>query len=95
MGKNFSDVYRAQGFNCGLCKAEGKAVTNQMRPQFVSPKYNRETKEFMYFKDGDVTVTVPITSRFNLNLHKRREHSEAFKEAEKKARATKIRNRYA
>ena len=94
MGKTYSDVYRVQGFNCGVCKAEGKAVTNQMRPQFVSPRYNRETKTTMYFRDEDVTVTVPITSRFSLNQHKRREHSEAFKEAEKKTRATRLHNRF-
>ena len=89
MAKNFSDVYRAQGFNCGVCKAEGKAVTNQMRPQFVSPRYNRETKKTMYFRDEDVTVTVPITSRAMLVRHKQYEHREEFKEAEQKARVAR------
>ena len=81
--------YKAAGFNCGICKAQGKATTNQMRPMWNHPKYNRETGEFVSFRDEDVTVTVPITSRAMLVRHKQYEHREEFKEAEQKARVAR------
>ena len=81
--------YRSQGFNCGICKAQGKEAINLMRPVWNRPKYNRETQTFYSFKNEDATVTVPITSRFMLVKHKRYEHPVEFKEAEKKARATR------
>ena len=78
--------YKAEGFNCGICKAQGKETTNQMRPTWNHPKYNRETGEFVSFRDEDVTVTVLITSRAMLVRHKQYEHRKEFKEAEQKAR---------
>ena len=81
--------YKAAGFNCGICKAQGKATTNQMRPMWNHPKYTRETGEFVSFRDEDVTVTVPITSRAMLVRHKQYEHREEFKEAEQKARVAR------
>ena len=49
--------YRREGFNCGVCKAQGKEQINLMRPQFSNSRYNRETGQFLHFKDEDVTVT--------------------------------------
>tara|TARA_R110000824_G_C15156640_1_gene671506 strand:+ start:326 stop:604 length:279 start_codon:yes stop_codon:yes gene_type:complete len=92
MRKSFE--YRKEGFNCGVCKAQGKEQINQMRPMWMSAKYDRETKISTFFKDEDVTVTVPITSRFWLNRHKMYEHPEEHKEAEKKTRETRRRNSY-
>jgi len=86
--------YRAEGFNCGICKVQGKETTNLMRPVWNHSRYNQETGEFIYFKDEDVSVMTPITSRFLLNKHKRYEHREEFKEAEKKARETRRSNPY-
>ena len=86
--------YRREGFNCGVCKAQGKEQINLMRPQFSNSRYNRETGQFLHFKDEDVTVTVPITSRHYLNLHKQREHPVEFIEARDKARETRRRNSY-
>jgi hypothetical protein len=81
--------YRSQGFNCGICKAQGKEAINLMRPMWIHSKYNRETQTSTFFRNEDATVTVPITSRFMLVKHKRYEHPVEFKEAEKKARATR------
>ena len=86
--------YRKQGFNCGICKAQGKEQINLMRPMWMSAKYNRDTQTSTFFKDEDVTVTVPITSRFMLIKHKRYEHPVEFKEAAKKTRETRSRNRF-
>ena len=86
--------HRKEGFNCGICKAQGKEQINLMRPMWMSAKYDRETQISTFFKHEDVTVTVPITSRFMLIKHKRYEHPEEFKEAAKKTRETRSRNRF-
>ena len=86
--------YRSQGFNCGICKAQGKEAINLMRPMWIHSKYNRETQTSTFFRNEDATVTVPITSRWMLVKHKRYEHPVEFKEAAKKTRETRSRNRF-